>query len=406
MRLWGRGQLRYLCPGHTKPKLPVKTFSNSVISLLILAAVLTACEPTANVGKNGKSLDVDALANDIEARIKPDVMGYQIVVFADGSLRASRAGGNARRAADAPERKMDVGDKINVASVSKTVTAAALLHALNAKNINIDSTMWAYLPKHWPLHKSIKTITFRQLLAMRSGFPKNVASDYASLKAAMVVGATSPRLTYNYQNMNFALMRFLIPNIAGSASITPMPANASAQKISEVEQKQAQEYTDAYMNYCQLNVFDKIGIAPNMACKPTGANPALCYKWAAPDGKGTDWGDMTLTNAERGWNMSALQMATFMNALHHTYKILPKSVADAMRRDTLGYDKANILTNTGIKYVLKNGGYPASLNAGEVGAWVFGFGNEVYVAVLVNSDPKAGTSVWTDVVAAFDAWYN
>jgi CubicO group peptidase (beta-lactamase class C family) len=384
----------------------MKTFFVSVARLVALTALLTACEPKAEVGKNGKTLDVAALADSIEASIKPDVMGYQIVIFADGSLRASRAGGNARRAADAPQRKMDVGDKINVASVSKTVTAAALLHALNAKAISIDSPLWSYLPKHWPLHSSIQTITFRQLLAMRSGFPTNVPSDYASLKAAMTVGATASRLTYSYQNMNYALMRFLIPGVAGGHAITPMPANASTQKINEVEQKQAQEYTDAYMDYCQVNVFDKIGLAPNMACKPTDVNPALCYKWASPNGKGTDWGDMSLTNAERGWNMSALQMATFMNALHHTYKILPKSVADGMRRDTLGYDKANIVTSTGLKYVKKNGGYPAALNAGEVGAWLFGFENEVYVAVLVNSDPKPGTSVWTDVVAAFDAWYN
>lgn len=383
----------------------MKTPPFSTAFLLTLIALLTACQPNADVGKDGKTLDVAALTNDIEARIKPDVRGYQIVVFADGSLRASRAGGNARQPADAPERKMDVGDKINVASVSKTVTAAALLHALNAKAVSIDSPMWSYLPKHWSLHSSIKTITFRQLLAMRSGFPQNVPSDYGSLKAAMVVGATSPRLKFTYLNMNFALMRFLIPNVAGGYSVTLMPANASAQKINEVEQKQAQEYTDAYMDYCQLNVFDKIGLAPDMACKPTDVNPALCYKWAAPNGKGTDWGDMSLTNAERGWNMSALQMATFMNALHHTYKILPKTVADAMRRDTLGYDNANILTNTGQKYVIKNGGYPASNNAGEVGAWLFGFENEVYVAVLVNSDQKPGTSVWTDVVAAFDGWY-
>lgn len=387
-----------------KPPVPI-ALSGRLTLLLSVPLLLTACEPTAEVGKNGKTLDVAALADSIEARIKPDFMGYQIVVFAGGSLRASRAGGNARRTADAPERKMDIGDKLNVASVSKTVTAAALLHALNAKSIDIDTVMWPYLPKHWSLHSSIKTITFRQLLAQRSGFPQNVPSDYASLKAAMPTGATSPRLKFTYQNMNFALMRFLIPNVAGGYSITPMPANPSAQKATEVEQKQAQEYTDAYMDYCQKNVFDKIGLAPGMACKPTVTNPALCYKWAAPNGKGTDFGDMTLTNAERGWHLSSLQMATFMNALHHTYKVVPKTVADAMRRDTLGYDFANIKTGTGVKYFLKNGGYPASMNAGEVGAWIFGFENEVYVAVLVNSDAKPNTGVWNDVVAAFDAWY-
>ncbi len=158
------------------------------------------------------------------------------------------------------------------------------------------------------------------------------------------------------------------------------------------------------MTYCQDNVFDKIGLANNMACKPTDNNPALCYKWAAPSGNGTDWGDMTLTNAERGWNMSGMQMASFINALNTTSKIVPTAVAKAMRTDSLGYDACNLQTSNGVKYYFKNGGYPASNNPGEVGAWIFGFENNVHLAVLVNSNYKSG-NLYSDIINAFDEWY-
>lgn len=72
----------------------MKIRSVSTAYLLTLIALLTACQPNADVGKDGKTLDVAAQAADIEARIKTDVMGYQFVDFALGSLRVSRAGGN------------------------------------------------------------------------------------------------------------------------------------------------------------------------------------------------------------------------------------------------------------------------------------------------------------------------
>lgn len=377
--------------------------SASLIILTVSTLLgLVSCDPKADVGPGGTTLNVDDLAKSIESKLKDNVKGYQIVIYADGSLRSSLAGGSARMSQDAPARTMSISDKINVASVSKTVTAAALMKLLTDKNIDVDTKFWTYLPVHWTVPSTVKALSFRQLFTHKSGFRTHYGSDYANLKKLISLGASSDKSPI-YNNSNYALMRFLIASLSG-ATVTPMPTNATSAQVTTVEAAQALEYTNAYINYCQDNVFDKIGIAPNMACKPTDTNPALCYKWAAPSGNGTAWGDMTLTNAERGWNMSGLQMAAFLNTLNNTSKIVPLSVGKTMRTDSLGYDGCNLKTNSGVQYFYKNGGYPAGNNPGEVGAWIFGFENNVHLAVLVNSDYKSG-NIYNDIINAFDEWY-
>ena len=382
--------------------MKLRQFASLIILTVSVLFGLNACKPQADVGPGGTTLDVEDLAKSIESKIKDNVKGYQIVIYADGSLRASRAGGAARLSQDAPVRAMSIGDKINVASVSKTVTAAALMKLLTEKNISVTTPFWTYLPEHWSIPASVKALTFRQLFTHRSGFKTHYGSDYANLKKVVSLGASLDK-SYLYNNSNYALMRFLIAELSG-AKITAMPAKPTVAQTITIEATQALEYTNAYIDYCQDNVFDKIALASNMACKPTDANPALCYKWAAPSGNGTDWGDMTLTNAERGWNMSGLQMASLLNTLNNTSKIVPMSVGKTMRTDSLGYDGCNMKTNNGVSYYFKNGGYPANQNAGEVGAWIFGFENNVQVAVLINSDYKSG-NIFSDIISSFDQWY-
>ncbi len=186
---------------------------------------LVSCEPKADVGPGGTTLNVEDLAKAIESQIKDNVKGYQIVIYADGSLRASRAGGSARLSQDSPSRTMSIGDKINVASVSKTVTAAALMKLLNEKNIDVDAAFWSYLPAHWSVPASVKSLSFRQLFNHRSGFRTHYGSDYANLKKAVSLGASSNK-SHLYNNTNYALMRFLIADLSG-ATITALPNNPS-----------------------------------------------------------------------------------------------------------------------------------------------------------------------------------
>ena len=51
---------------------------------------------------------------------------------------------------------MTVDDRFNIASVSKTITAAAVLKLLNDKGISVDTTVYNYLPTDWKLGNNFK----------------------------------------------------------------------------------------------------------------------------------------------------------------------------------------------------------------------------------------------------------
>jgi hypothetical protein len=259
-----------------------------------------------------------------------------------------------------------------------------------------------------------------------SGFAdKSYGSDYASLKKLTGESLKNSAKPEVYNNANYALMRFLIVSLAGYP-ITPMPdKTTNAQAI---ENTQAQEYADYYISYCQRTVLGVSGSTmSSIVCKPTDAAPAQCYQFPKDGGNGTDFGDMTLTNAERGWNMTTVQMAAFFSTLHFTEKILPKSLSDMMRTDRAGYDFRS-MTPAGMMYYAKNGFYPGKFsnkavdgvnfgknsNSGQLESWFFGFDNDVQISfiansqVFISSDSKAvpnGDMAANSIIAAFDEWY-
>lgn len=362
-------------------------------------------------GPGDKELDARILADKMEAKLKGNCVGYQFSIHYKGESKAFRAGGDARLSPDDTPRPMTNFDKYNVASVSKTITAAALMHILNAKGMDEKSTIGTYMPKHWNLSAKTKELTFEALLQHRSGFRTTYGSDYANLKKLFEEGPTND-VSPIYNNANYAIMRMLIANLNG-AVISPVPLGSPAAVVQAIEETQAIEYTNAYMDYCQKNVFDKVSGCSNMACKPTDAMPGYCYQFPKDGGNGTDFGDMTLTNAERGWNINSLQLANFMSALHDKGAILPQAIADRMSQNELGYDwDAN--TTKGHSYFIKTGNYPGkkndgtNWNPGELNAYVIGFGSGVRVSLIVNSQYQEGGSYvnpFNVVLSAYDEWY-
>lgn len=406
---------------------PVIYFFRHAVLLLGLMIGLLACDKTVEVGPNGATLNTDDLAKAIAKRLDGTCVGYQFVISVNGSQKSIYANGDARLAQDGNARAMFVNDKFNIASCSKTITAAAMLRALNAKKKSVDDVIDAYLPAHWSLGTA-KSITFKQLLTHSAGYAdKSYGSDYASLKKLVSEGLVDAKKPRVYNNANFALMRFLIATLA-DYPITKIPVNASSEVRKATEDIQAQEYASAYIDYCQKFVLGVSGSGMNtIVCKPTDTNPGLCYQFPKDNGKGTDFGDMTLTNAERGWNMTTVQMAAFMSALHFSEKIIPKSLSDMMRTDLAGYDFRSATPNN-MGYYAKNGGYPGKFadkakdganfgknyNAGQLESWLIGFDNNVQISFIANSqvfiganskEYPNGENALNSIVAAFDEWY-
>jgi CubicO group peptidase (beta-lactamase class C family) len=373
-------------------------------ALLVVAVVAAAgaCKGMVPAGPNGALRDPAELADRIEDRLRDHCVGYAFTVCYREDLKSIRAWGEARRPQDPPARPMSGTDKLNVASVSKTISAVALIHALwKSPSASLDSPFAPYLPSHWTVHPSLGSVTFRQLLQHKSGF-RFGDHDYAGLKTQMAAGIDEKLIgTESYQNGNYSILRLLVPAVAG-ANVVAVPPGDSAI-VAALEQLQAQQYADAYIAYVQAHVFDPTGGMPDMACKPTDADAALCYQFPKTAASGGNFGDMTLTCASRGWHVSALQLGLFFRELHYSEDILPGFLTDLMKSDKLGYFGVGT-TASGVGYYQKGGYYPGSKNPGELLSLLIGFGDDIQVAVLVNSQYSEG-KIDDAVRAAFDEWY-
>jgi CubicO group peptidase (beta-lactamase class C family) len=323
--------------------------------------------------------DLNTFADNLEKRLKGKSAGYQFVVSFRGSPKVSRAGGAARRAPDAQPRAMTVNDKYNIASVSKTITAAAVMKLLNVKGIALITPISKFLPPSFKPAPSTAKITIQQLLTHTSGIrcPKEVT--YENLKACVATPVLAADQVYQYNNSNFALFRMIIPRMNGYQT----PANAN-------EVAEGSKYATMYMNYVQQNVLTPAGL-PVLACKPTDAFPGLCYQHPNNNANGTAFGDMTQTNGSRGWTMSSTQLSTFLRALLYSEKILPAAVAQRMVSMQLGLFTTQVTPT--VTATNHGGFYPGAQNPGELHSLIFATSDGVNVALIVNSQLSSGWPV-------------
>lgn len=140
-----------------------------------------------------------------------------------------------------------------VASESKAITAMCITQLVEAQKLTFDTTLKtvlaSYFKKHKPVDPTVKTITVAELLTHSSGItydpsqgnqggaiealPHNQTDlgQQAQITFSQNLGST-PGTTYDYNNMNYALLGFIIETVTGQA----------------------------YENYCNTNVLKPVGV--------------------------------------------------------------------------------------------------------------------------------------------------
>jgi CubicO group peptidase (beta-lactamase class C family) len=373
----------------------------------------------------GAGLDCRALPNlltsyadRVAAQLDGKVYGYAFVVSKRGETPVERASGSARLKQDG-EKAMTVDVKYTLASVSKNITAAAMLKLLAGKGIGLDEKIVKYMPYNWKPGSGVDTVTFRELLAHRSGLSciDGEGVDYGGVKRCVERGIVFADKTRDcggnpavagaigcYQNHNYALMRIMFPVIRGTL-IKPV---LSTFTPAQIEKDHAIVTSNSYANYVNTELFAKAGL-PKLFCAPTdGAAQGLTYKHSAPDGKGGDFGDMTLECGSQGWFISARQLSRYFAALNDPRgPILSTTQAERMRLDLLGYqgkgDRATAYGN--VRWWWHSGFHPASMNPGEINTLVMRFSNGIELSLIINSDFDPAGFDWGSAVtnALFDA---
>ncbi len=321
-------------------------------------------------------LDVIRFAKKIEDQLLVGTIGYQYAIFVGETLTAS---GSAGKAVLSPPKAMSPDHKMTLASMSKTITAAAVMKALEMRNaaganLTIDSPIHPFLPRTWGHGPHVGDMTFKHLLKHTSGLRPVADEDlFSSLRQTVANGSTDRNWNNGeYQNCNYSLLRVLVANVLlnGDASFA-VPAGEDPGRYT----------ARIYFNFVRDHVLAPVGLdtrslAPAL---PHEANAYYHYVTKAvyldPD---FDW--HLLRVGAGHWFMSAKDLARWIAGLRHGRIVSPASF-QLMTSQELGMYRTS--ASVGAPEWNHNGGF-VNNGAGMEGDWVM-LPNGVTAVCMMNS---------------------
>ena len=150
--------------------------------------------------------------------------GYVYAINVSGRTVAAGARGEGRPLDAGNPWPLSVERPLQLASVSKPLTAAVLLDILEEQGIPVETPFWRVLRTRFPGLEpatGIEAITLADLLSHRSGFPFGYARGDADLRRVLMTrpGLRGLRV---YSNINYAFARALIEVASGRDYATEM----------------------------------------------------------------------------------------------------------------------------------------------------------------------------------------
>jgi CubicO group peptidase (beta-lactamase class C family) len=247
--------------------------------------------------------------------------------------------------------------RMTMASVSKPLTAVAVMRLLEETDVHLDDAFYPLVAAKFNglwigADQTIvnipgpgtATVTIRDLLTHTSGLKP--ALGCGKLEQLLGVGTVNPPGTvYDYENSNYCLLREVIEQVSGMD----------------------------YVAYVQQKILQPMGL-PTVSCERDAVNPALYYNTIGDPG--FLWGNYVSSCSAYGWYGSAEDLARFLVGVRGHLAISPAST-DQMFGECfnapgpdycLGWSKVNgevgaYLTHSGDW--IKNGCYNAETDANE-----------------------------------------
>lgn len=344
---------------------------------------------SAPVCADGQCVNTCAIQKDIASRLGGRVKGYSFAIV--GAAPRFGAYGKARSVSDG-DVPFTPDTPMTVASVSKWITAiAALSVASDTPGVDISDTAGQYFPDDWEVGSYFRSVTLNRFLGQRSGikdygnvpmvsdtlrefFEQDVQMNWTAECTGPDDEPPEPPVSpstanaWCYSNINFAVFRHLLPNMANAAG----PAHLS------------------YESLVREHVFEPLGLR-NIGCRPVGNTlHALAYR-SATDQDGVDFGDRRDRCGGEGWYVSAKDMAHVLASINaRDGRVLTESAnrsdLQTMRNGGLGVD-----TNM-VSELSKNGALNRDGAQVHSAAAIFGIENgpNVIGVLLINSKVRGG----------------
>ena len=262
--------------------------------------------------------------------------------------QTSRVGGLKRTSADPPETNFALTDRFNPASVTKVITATAVLKILDRMHYSLDTTITAFLPSTWIIHPSVRKITFRLLLQHKSGINDShvPSDDYTGLRQYVQNGIDTSKIgQWLYSNYAFDLCRILIPYLNGYHD------NASSNVDAETY--------SAFVKFMQDSIYTPLNIQ-NVRYTPALNFQTLFYVYPPGTTNGTDFKNTSPGPGSAGVQLSVNELSTFLFYLINANLLLAEPQKQLMLSEDLGWDNAQ-------QYFTS---YPSSVRLHSKGGWL------------------------------------
>ena len=365
--------------------------------------------PTHSAARSGSIGDIKILQFDpvlFKTRVDTylntqGLSGYAYAVFVNGQ-RVSEAGGwsgMARKNIDAPGVGHSPIMRQEIASCSKYITTLAMIQMLERANLSLDTPIWPFVPSYMDPAPNFKNISFRQLLSHHTGLIGGIGDTQISLAEMQqtIEGGINFNLYNNYQynNMNFALCRLLLPYVywkqvqkLGMNQINSMEAN-----LTNLDTQMA----NVFLSFVRQDVFKEAGLVNWQtlgAADPTPPNnsPALYYNNNQLNFAGvTIGGSNDIRNlGSVGFDLNANELAQ-ITAAAHANKIVSEVSMNAIRTGYKGFPLGfnNSAVGDHGTYFYKYGDITQNSNnrSGGLATMLVDFGsNNVQVAVVANQN--------------------
>jgi CubicO group peptidase (beta-lactamase class C family) len=150
------------------------------------------------------------------------IPGGAVAIVRDGHVSTTQGFGTA----DATGRPVTATTPFTIGSLSKSITATAVMQLVERGSVALDTPVQHYVPDFQLADgNAASAITVRQLLVQTSGLPPSAgqrplsqpSTDLAGQVAALdgVRPVTAPGSTYAYSNANYVVLGRLIETVAG-----------------------------------------------------------------------------------------------------------------------------------------------------------------------------------------------
>ena len=349
----------------------------------------------------GPAFDVDLFKENLRDALAGNCAGYAFAINQGGKLARTGAGWF-KQYADNPADNLDMGTKarMHVASVAKTLTATCVLKALHDRGLTVEAKVKDFLPSQWTVPGQLDYLTFKHVLAHRSGFSRNATlPSYDSVRSMVenmedwtFDSATHPEFgnfAFGYDNRNYGLMRIALPYIACPQVMTGVEAQGWGDGDYHGAVDRATQ--DNYRFLMQHYVFNPLGLT-GIRTRPDQTNPnrVMFYRFPNPNWtEAQDGGDKAWLAGGEGWVMSVRHLAKFLRFRRYSDAFLPAGLRAEMDDKRLGWLTAAGDHGTYLRHGGAYGGRRADgtvdLGSGPMRGTIMEFPYGVEVAVLVNS---------------------